>query len=1219
MPLNLQAVVSVLLLTGSIPVFGQSVLSFFPNSSPVTGQTTVVVHGSDFIKTGPSRSRCYFRTTSSARRSPDTEVINSTFLHCPTPEVPFLDHSKASYVVSTFQITADGNFSSPQLFIFFDLDRITIKAMNPVEGGVATGGVVTIWGEAFVNTREIVCLVNGTRVAIGIFINSTALRCRLPPVYPSRRVTVKISLNDGDATGVIPANDSLTTFTFYHDAPQLISAAFSKSLSTVSLEFELEVEIGGEDEVNSGRSPDCRTVFDGESYRLIGGNDARCYWATQQQRRIIVALPATASVLIGSTLALRGGNIRARWQQYSRLASGYKTVITPFEVQRPVAVIEGPSVIPVCGNVTVTGRNSQGIGYARLTYKWWLSSDTQSALPDLSGNNVDTIQLSSDWFAWNATYAIHLKVNSPLGFESETANYTLTKANVSVPVVEILGPVDRRIHCSNDLFLESKISLPACASQTSIVGYQWTVTEDNGDSVSLDSIPRNTPTLFISHGTLDCNQAYHARVAVQSSDSSQARYHMTDSPQITIRTEKQQLDARIQGGNAWSISELQELVLDGSLSLDPNSIDADAGYDWDCVLYNTTKPCVNASSGDTLMFPQDSTVSIEPGYLHPRQSYLITLNYTKGEQFIVARAVVTVTDQPEEVPVVGLVAPANSKAVNPSEQVTIQAVVGSHFEGTVQWECVSEDPGFGALDLTDPAIVSTPNQYQLISEFQPPCNDDFRKYLLIGTDDDDLRSVFLTLRPHSLLPDIPYRFRLTATNQYGSNYAEVTVKTSLIPSGCIVVVTPATGLALETLFTVQANGCAVESDRYPLVYRYGIKRNGANEIDWLGGPTADSALLTYLPIGEQNNGFELSVYVRVEDNRGVHQTFSSVAVVNPSRAYDLTSLKTRIMEEVTRNWPAALRSLQTVLSTINTEPVSFGTADISSFRTASVNILGHLSNSTLPRRKDELMQLITTLVELTKTNGLENSPDTIITVINLVESAVSDIVLTGGNKQVDFSFTAHEGTQVFSIYNNILSISLEGTARRRAKESFHWSLKTVGFGMCKRQSYGSEKQSAVFALGALQTSVATPLGSHPVGCSTESTGDCPFDSSTSSIVAFGTALASKYSTWSCDGEELCNGVCTVSAQITVNLFEMPSPHDPVRKSDTVSLSLLDPKSGGELALKDLEPPIDLDVKLTVVSERKGVILCVYFDEKRSKWNSDGCNTKVVGSSRCSKL
>ena len=1187
--------------------------SFSPKSSPATGGTQISVHGQGFIKSGVLRSKCHFRTSKSARFSTDTTVINETFLLCSTPPVPFFDASVASVGTVDFSVTAVNKFSSRHDFVFFDFRRISVKSMSPVEGGVSRKGVVTMSGEGFYPSGEMACLASGVRLSSAVFLNSSALRCDIPPVYVSMRVSIKVSLNGGDSSGIIPANDSVTTLTFYYDAPRLLSAVFSGSLSEISLEFNTKVEIGGEDETNSGRNPDCKTILDDQSYRLVGGDNASCHWATQQQRRVVVSLPSTARVLIGSTLTLRGENVRVRWQLFSRLARGNTIVIVPFDVQRPVAIIEGPSLIPICGNVTIMGRNSQAVGYAPLNFKWWISSYDTNDVPDLSIYDVSTLDVPSNWFRSNVTYAVHLIVSSHLGFISKAANYTLTKATSSVPVIEILGPLERTIYCSDDLFLESDVSLPLCNHQTSIRGYQWILTLNN-QSVPLDSIISNTLVLSIPSGTLACNHVYHAWLSVRSSNRLHQSDRITDSSLVVIETREKELDARIVGGTAWSISQLQVFHLDGSLSLDPNG-DDDANYEWDCVIYNTTSPCVNASSGYVLMFPDDSFAYDEPVDLNPQQSYTITLNYTKtGRLFSVSQAVITITDDPEEVPVVGIVPPANIQSINPSEQVTLQAYVDSYFNTTIKWSSPSDLPGYGRLNMTDPNVISTPNQYQLVSSISKLSTEsgDLRKYLLVTSeDDDDLRSVYLSIRPDSLRPGIPYRFRVTATNEFGSNFAEVTIKTAPVPSGCHVIVEPPIGQALDT-FVIQAVGCVVEPTRYPLIYRYGTKRTNDEEIEWLGGVTYRSSLASLLPVGNRDDGFELLVFARVEDNQGVHQTFSSTAIINDSNSTNLTLHEARIATKAATHWRSALRSLQAVLSTINADPTRFVPEQVDSFKSVSVGVLNDLSTHSIPRQKGDLMQLLVILQELTEKTDANNVVDANTkTVISLVESAVSDVVNSDVENHFDAGFSAHEGAQVLTIYSNLLPDEHDDVVQNQVTESLRRVVDKVGFGMCKQQTYGSVKESAVFGLGALETSISTPLGQHRVGCSLETTTNCNINDDDNLLVDYGSSLSRGYLTWSCHNNETCNGVCTVSAHITANLFQTPSIHDPVHKSDTISLSLLDPKSGEELEIGNLDEPVVFTLKLTVPSERNGEVQCVYRDEELDRMSTDGCVTRLV--------
>jgi len=169
-----------------------------PLMGPVTGGTTVYIHGSNFEDTG--NIRCKF-----GEHEVQGEFINVNELKCISPQT-----DRPGYV--PFQVAVhEGDYSSPELFKFLYYDTPMIRNIEPTCGPERGYTQIIVNGENFIDPgpNMVFCVFDGH-----IFMNATVyepnrIKCSSPSVLNSfgvneRKVSfydVSITLNRKDLSG----------------------------------------------------------------------------------------------------------------------------------------------------------------------------------------------------------------------------------------------------------------------------------------------------------------------------------------------------------------------------------------------------------------------------------------------------------------------------------------------------------------------------------------------------------------------------------------------------------------------------------------------------------------------------------------------------------------------------------------------------------------------------------------------------------------------------------------------------------------------------------------------------------------------------------------------------------------------------------------------------------------------------------------------------------
>lgn len=701
----------------------------FPNRGPITGGTRVLLEGAGFFlnDTGllgfgfdPDLPNC-----GAPMRFPDglairivcrfTLSLANEFLQVfgePVNQSAVVCATQASVSSGAFSVAVSvnsGPFSNPVEYQYDDYSTITLRTMTPVQQELNSEPTLSFRGDGFINSSSLSCLLYNVHtcsdppsllppsgyVSIpALFVNTSLVRCVLPPASTPCRVTVRISF-DGQESGRVESDSTDFIFTYRFTAPEVTDTYFLNDLSGLFIQFDRPVET-----TDQSPTPSCEDIFDTATFSLLGGSEATCAWANSRQDGLAVSLPNSARVRVRSPITFQNGAIQTRRVLYSFSLTDLTVAVSPDSVI-PLAVINGPDSIPLCGEVSFSGLHSQYPGYSGFEYNWEILVQ-ESTIPGYSEisqylngleADVSTIVLNSTYFQDDVEYSVQLQVVNSIGLRSLRASLQVMKDSQPGLHVVLLGAAERSINLGESLVVNSVVLESECRGQVFTFQFRWemvrivderrnvTVAEDITD-IKAGSQQVTVPASYFQENTR-YNLALTVTSALELLDVGRA--------EVRINVLPSPLKVRIHGGNR-TVSAGSDIVLDARNST-YSSVLSDPTFTWICTVVGSLDACYNQSDPQAdiptpISLPRASFVSFSSSSLTPGQSY--RFNLRMEQERVVAEGTVVVGVVSSPAPMVEVSALTSDLLF--SEEVTLSGFVFSKIPlQSVSWDSVQQE------------------------------------------------------------------------------------------------------------------------------------------------------------------------------------------------------------------------------------------------------------------------------------------------------------------------------------------------------------------------------------------------------------------------------------------------------------------------------------------------------------------------------------------------
>ena len=601
-----------------------------PLSGPSKGGTVLSVWGSGFIG-GDEGTVCYWEgeTEDFGKGSDITANVNDTFLQCTLPDLEevenFLKISVGrSHVVVNFYLTYNQTLSTNHYkYTIFNLSTLFVTDLSPTEGLYTQSQDLTFSLLSLNYTQELACILLGdVYPATGFSLGSVdVVTCQVPPVsYPGKE-EVCLSLNR-DVSGVVPTTSGTCfEFTFYHSEPQVV-VSYSPSLTRLYLQFDREVEIGGQDQFNSSLSPDCSLLFTPITFAQLG-SDAVCSWDNYQQRRLVIELSKLSSLRTVSRIYYATSQTIRTRVLYSYVLQGSSPIVQDNSL--PIPVVYTYSHMPTCGSIEFNAEYSQLGGSQDLVAVWDVSSPNNQVTTSLRSRFTTQSQLQ--WslpvhlFTPGTNYTIILSLSNFVG-NSKTYSVSLTESPADLPTVTIYYTIPGTLYANRDTLILASLEIPSCLSLTHIpLSFSWTL------SNPVTSLPNlNLPILFIpGHSLTTSIDQLISYTITDDTSSLTSDFSLFFSQTAPV--------ALILGGDTRTHYLGEDLVIDGSGSFDPSL--RPITYSWTCVDTESMTSCRDNNNNNLL--PQGSN-----------KKYMLT--HTKLRESILKFSLVVTSDSQTSAP-----------------------------------------------------------------------------------------------------------------------------------------------------------------------------------------------------------------------------------------------------------------------------------------------------------------------------------------------------------------------------------------------------------------------------------------------------------------------------------------------------------------------------------------------------------------------------------------
>ncbi|XP_035699002.1 polycystin-1-like [Branchiostoma floridae] len=426
------------------------------------------------------------------------------------------------------------------------------------------------------------------------------------------------------------------------------------------------------------------------------------------------------------------------------------------------------------------------------------------------------------------------------------------------------------------------------------------------------------------------------------------------------------LVTRISGGSLISIGRNSTVRIDASTSYDPDVPESESTsgltYTWSCRMDNETFTndessaewmeggCLGGGKSWPVTNNTNPLLVIPGGTLDGGKTYVFRVTVSKpGRQAggHAEKIVVIVEGTPPALEGISCVRNCG-QYLNPSERLVLKA------------KCTDCTSG-NRLQYYWSLVSNSVNSKQEIDWDTDALTGRQKKYLSIRKGTFASGAVAET-----------YTIRIDASDESGeSTYALYSFTTNVPPTLGTCTVVPDTGTVMETLFQVTCSGFL--DVNLPLIYRFAAISGVATSTKaWKQGTmvyygTDSTSSPLYLPIGDEDNDYLITIAIRVTDSFGATtETTTTATVLERETKENVSTVITNTETTVDAlleagNSQAALQLLTSVSSTMNIDTTT-GQEEKTQLRKGAITSLNRIPIKTL----DSLQQTATTMAQLTE-------------------------------------------------------------------------------------------------------------------------------------------------------------------------------------------------------------------------------------------------------------
>ena len=604
-------------------------------------------------------------------------------------------------------------------------------------------------------------------------------------------------------------------------APALKSCKFDGSGGHLVIAFDQPTDQAG----ITANEWSCAQLF-----TFTDANTAICSWTSLSAVKVTFTTVTATSLKPSDILTVKVGMLRAACRSgtncnsnhvlrsqhihneivrkdsisYVPLSSALSVIVQgPAQPVAPLIVIIVPTQIGACNDLLIDLSASTGNGGRPWTSVVWTvlaENGGTGALKTFLKSNFDpslNYVIVPRNLLIRTTYSIGVTMTNFLGDSASSTSIVAVSGDPNLPVVSILGSLSRVIKASDILNLQGSAIQSNCGLVSSLK-YTWALTNSSGVLIDIKSTSADSRKYVAAAYSLNAGSSYKATLTV-TTISSNGILLSSGYAVANIYVKHGNIKAAVKGGYARESAVDKVLVLDASISSDEDSAtgSTDLFFSWSCTiisLVNFGTPCLFNNMGVTTL---STILNLPANEMDLSNQYLFSVTVSSKDGRSASQSV-TVTPLLSGSPVVY----SDNKLFkfNYDSVLSINGIVNANFSTSAKWTAfyngqpVSLDRAFTKLTM-----------------------DFTAKEALVAA------SYPLAVLPNTFVAGRTYTFRLSAhplDNVALSAKTEVVLMVNAPPIGGRTIVSPLSGDALMTDFTMSTIGWSDDLSDYPLSYRF---------------------------------------------------------------------------------------------------------------------------------------------------------------------------------------------------------------------------------------------------------------------------------------------------------------------------------------------------------------------------------------------------------------
>lgn len=566
----------------------------------------------------------------------------------------------------------------------------------------------------------------------------------------------------------------------------------------------------------------CARVFS-----FAANNNTECSWTSSRVVKGVFSKITPSSLIPGDVISINPGVLRAACRagtfcaanQYAQAQAQFDTdaVILPHTVTVqspavplvPVLVLSIASQLGACNDLSIDLSASEGTGgrpwssvvFSAISTNGRDLNNTAAIVSYLNANfnyegnhvTVPRAMLGPETYSFTA-----IATNFLGNAASQTASVEVL-SDPNLPVVSILGGLTRTIKALDTLEVEGRAALSNCAASQTL-RYNFTLYNSTGGTMvstvtNIDPRKFSAPAFYFVVGN-----SYSVILRVKLISDVTQRTLSTGYTNFRLYIQHGVVKAAVRLGYSREVLVNEVLIMDASISSDEDSSLGSTNllFSWTCSISSQIGfglPCVFSQSSYINYESSVFTLPANQLQLNTVYKFLVTVRSKDGRS---ASQTVSITGLLAGSPVV--LSYNTALKFSLTRPLVIPGSLTSNVSTIATWTAIS----YGYPASLDRAYTQTTRTFtasQLKNTISYP----------------------LAVLPFSFIGGRTYTFRLTASSVLyptQTSVTEVTMTANSPPVGGYLLVTPVTGYALDTLYSMVTSGWSDDAADYPFSYNF---------------------------------------------------------------------------------------------------------------------------------------------------------------------------------------------------------------------------------------------------------------------------------------------------------------------------------------------------------------------------------------------------------------